>query len=123
MWSPQVLEEDKTDHFPLVWKPTQCIFCLGNERKSHGGRTFEYVRPNKMVDEVERHLERLATGDPIMCPHPTCKAAGLVLPGAMAFKNSKTNIQLQQKRFLIHGLGGLGKTQVYLKFAEDHREE
>ena len=29
----------------------------------------------------------------------------------------------QQKRFVIHGLGGSGKTQLYLKFAEDHREE
>ena len=33
------------------------------------------------------------------------------------------NLQQQQKRFVIHGLGGLGKTQVCLKFAEDHREE
>lgn len=29
----------------------------------------------------------------------------------------------QQKRFVIHGLGGSGKTQLCLKFAEDHREE
>ena len=33
------------------------------------------------------------------------------------------NLQQQQKRFVIYGLGGSGKTQVCLKFAEDHREE
>ena len=79
-------EEDKTDHFPLVCKPRQCIFCLGNERKSYEGRTFEYARVNKMMDEVERHLEGFALGDPIPCPHPTCKVAGLVLPEVMVFK-------------------------------------
>ena len=31
--------------------------------------------------------------------------------------------QGQQKRYVIHGLGGSGKTQVCLKFLEDHREE
>ena len=77
-------EEDKTDHFPLACKPTQC---LGNERKSYEGRTFEYAWPNKMMDEVERHLNGFAPGDPIPCPHPTCKAAGLVLPEVMIFKN------------------------------------
>jgi GTPase SAR1 family protein len=29
----------------------------------------------------------------------------------------------QQKRFVIHGLGGCGKTQLCLKFAEEHREK
>lgn len=29
----------------------------------------------------------------------------------------------QQKRFVIYGLGGSGKTQVCLKFAKDHREQ
>ncbi|KAL8743440.1 MAG: hypothetical protein Q9190_004209 [Brigantiaea leucoxantha] len=37
--------------------------------------------------------------------------------------SSKPNTQQQQKRFVIHGLGGSGKTQICLKFAEDHREE
>lgn len=27
-----------------------------------------------------------------------------------------------QKRFVLHGLGGSGKTQICLKFAQDHRE-
>ncbi|KAI4194798.1 MAG: hypothetical protein LQ350_007568, partial [Teloschistes chrysophthalmus] len=37
--------------------------------------------------------------------------------------SGKINIQRQQKRFVIHGLGGSGKTQVCLKFVEDHREK
>ncbi|KAL8997376.1 MAG: hypothetical protein Q9188_006340 [Gyalolechia gomerana] len=90
--SPEVLKEDATDRFPLVCKPTQCIFCLGNEHKSDQGRTFEYARPNKMMDEVERHLKRFAPSDPIMCPHPTCRAAGLVLPGVTSFKNHTATV-------------------------------
>lgn len=31
--------------------------------------------------------------------------------------------QKEQKRFVLHGLGGAGKTQIALKFAQDHREK
>lgn len=31
--------------------------------------------------------------------------------------------QTRQKRYVIYGLGGSGKTQICLKFAEDHREK
>ena len=80
-------EGDRHDRFPLVCKPTQCIFCLGNERKSYQGRTAEYARPNKMMNEVERHLKRFASDDPVPCPHPQCTASELVLPRVAAFKN------------------------------------
>ncbi len=30
--------------------------------------------------------------------------------------------QIAQKRFILYGLGGSGKTQTVLKFASDHRE-
>ena len=29
----------------------------------------------------------------------------------------------KQKRYVLHGLGGSGKTQLCLKFAEDHRDK
>lgn len=90
--SPEILEEDKTDRFPLVCKPAQCIFCLGDERKSYEGRMFEYTRLNKMMDEVERHLKRTAPDDLVLCPHPTCRAAGLVLPGITNFKNHTATV-------------------------------
>lgn len=78
---------EERDRFPLVCKPTQCIFCLGNECKPHQERIFEYAKPNKMMNEVEKHLTRFKDDDAIPCPHPTCKTAGLVLPGVMTFKN------------------------------------
>lgn len=61
--SPEDSEEDRHDRFPLVCKLTQCIFCLGNERKSYQGRTAEYARPNKMMNEVET-LEKICLGRP-----------------------------------------------------------
>ena len=33
------------------------------------------------------------------------------------------HLQSVQKRFVVYGLGGSGKTQVCLKFAQDHREK
>lgn len=85
-------EDDKNDRIPLVCKPTQCIFCLGNERKSHLGRMFEYARPHQMMNEVERHLKRFAPTDEVPCSHPQYKAAGLVLPSAMGFKNHTATV-------------------------------
>jgi|SRR5271156_3346852 len=34
-----------------------------------------------------------------------------------------SNIPPRQTRFVLYGLGGSGKTQLCLKFAEDHREK
>ena len=94
--SSESSEEDKTDLFSLVCKPTQCIFCLGDERKSYEGRMFRYARPNKMMDEVERHLDRFAPDDLIPCPHPTCNAVGLVLRGVM---NSRIMLRQSTRSF------------------------
>lgn len=85
-------EEDKEDHFPMVCKPRQCIFCLGNERKSYLGRIFEYAKPHQMMSEVNRHLKRFAPEDHVPCPHPQYKAAGLVLPTVILFKNHTTTV-------------------------------
>ncbi|KAL8808950.1 MAG: hypothetical protein Q9223_007971, partial [Gallowayella weberi] len=62
--------------------------------------------------EVPRNPSSVFTGREEVCErlHARCSLSG------------QTNIQRQQKRFVIHGLGGSGKTQVCLKFAEDHRE-
>ncbi len=85
-------EEDINDRFPLVCKPTQCIFCLGNESKSYPGRMFEYAKANKMMNEVEKHLKKYAPKDEVPCPHRQCKAAGLVLPSVMGFKNHTATV-------------------------------
>lgn len=61
-------------------------------RKPYLERVFEYAIPNKMMNEVERHLKRFAPDDPILCPHSKCKASELVLPHAMAFKNHTVKV-------------------------------
>lgn len=86
-------EEDTTDYFPLICRPTQCPFCLGEERKSYEDRTFEYCRPNKMMEHVqEAHLRKYASNDEINCEHPTCKANSLTLPSVMAFKRHTAKV-------------------------------
>ena len=42
---------------------------------------------------------------------------------ARCLPSSEPDTHRQQKRSVIYGLGGSGKTQICLKFAEDHREE
>ena len=80
-------EEDAHDDFPMVCRPTQSLFHLGDERLSYQDRVYEYAKPNKMMNEVEKHLKKYTPKDQVLCPHPQCKAAGLVLPSVMGFKN------------------------------------
>jgi len=39
------------------------------------------------MNEAEKHLKEYAPEDEVPYPHPQCKAAGLVLPSVMGFKN------------------------------------
>jgi len=80
-------EEDADDDFPMVYRPTQSLFRLGDERLSYQDRVYKYVKPNKIMYEVEKHLKKYTPKDQVLCPHPQCKAAGLVLPSVMGFKN------------------------------------
>ena len=63
--------------------------------------------------EVPRNTTSTFTGREEICEQLRVRC----LPSSMP------NIRGQQKRYVIHGLGGLGKTQICLKFVEDHREE
>ena len=85
-------EEDTKDDFPTVCRPTQCLFCLGDERLPYQQRVFEYAKPNKMMNEVAKHLKKYAPTDKVPCPHPHCRAAELVLPSVMAFKNHTATV-------------------------------
>ena len=85
-------EEDTKDRFPIVCKPTQCVFCLGNERKPYQERIYEYAKPNKMMNEVDKHLMKFSPEDQVQCPHPRCKASELVLPTVMAFKSHTAKV-------------------------------
>lgn len=64
------LEEDTKDDFPTACRPTQCLFCLGDERLPYQYRVFEYAKPNKMINEVAKHLKKYAPEDEVPCPHP-----------------------------------------------------
>ncbi len=44
------------------------------------------------MNEVAKHLTPFIHDDSIPCPYPTCKAAELVLPGVMAFKNHTATV-------------------------------
>ena len=43
--------------FPVVCRPTQCPFCLGNESLPYHHRVYEYARPQQMMNEVGKHLK------------------------------------------------------------------
>ena len=68
----------ETEYFPLKCKPTQCKFCMGDDRLPYHYRVFAYKKLNKLRNHVEkRHLSKIAPNDPV---HST------VLPSTMAFK-------------------------------------
>ncbi|KAL8996607.1 MAG: hypothetical protein Q9188_006530 [Gyalolechia gomerana] len=95
-----------------VFKQMQA--CANNiDIPNHTGPTTPSSCFRNKYFEVPRNPISVFTGREEVCEqlHAHCSPSG------------KTNIQRQQKRFVIHGLGGSGKTQVCLKFAEDHREE
>jgi hypothetical protein len=85
--SPMVKEESPVPNtFPLVCEKTQCIFCIGDDRQSYDRRMRKFSKPDKMMDHVERHLEKRTAGM-YECCHPVCKAEGLLLNNVIHFKN------------------------------------
>ena len=84
---PATLIPEVKDLFPAVCRLTQCIFCISNEGYSIVERTFEYSRPNKMMNHVENmHFPKYGQGK-VKCEHPLCKETDLTLPSVIAFKN------------------------------------
>ena len=73
--------------FPLECQPSQCLFCLGNRRKSYRERVFAYKRVNHMLNHIEKHKRYPRDEiDSTPCPHPLCRGSGVSLRGAEAFK-------------------------------------
>ncbi|KFY03279.1 hypothetical protein V490_00235 [Pseudogymnoascus sp. VKM F-3557] len=84
--SPVVKEESPLPNtFPLICEKTQCIFCIGDDRQSYDRRMRTFSKPDKMMDHVERHLEKRTAGK-YECCHPVCKAEGLLLNNIIHFK-------------------------------------
>ena len=74
--------------YSLVCRPTQCIFCIGDESKSYESRAFAFCNVNRMRDHVEReHLRPDASFQSVFCRHPICKSVSFELPHVQAFKN------------------------------------
>ena len=69
-------EEGQKDRFPLVYKPTHYIFCLGNKNKSYLGRIFKYATPYNIINEAGKHLKKYAPNDQVPCPHPSVRGSG-----------------------------------------------
>jgi hypothetical protein len=72
--------------FPLICEKTQCIFCIGDDRQSYDRRMRTFSKPDKMMDHVERHLQKKAAGA-FECCHPVCRAEELLLNNVIHFKN------------------------------------
>lgn len=73
--------------FPLECSPLQCIFCLGDERKSIHERKFEYTRKSKMMDEAQKHLANQDPNTSVQCPHPICKRNSTKMTSLVDFKS------------------------------------
>ena len=84
--------DESFKEFPTICRPTQCPFCLDNESLPYHHRIYEYAKPHQMMNEVEKHLKRFAPANEVPCPHPQCKATGLILPEVMTFKNHTATV-------------------------------
>ena len=68
--------------------------------------------PHNKYFEVPRNVSSIFTGREDICRDLRERCLPSDPPSA----------QKTQKRYVLHGLGGSGKTQICLKFAQDHRE-
>ena len=84
------------------------------------GNCFKYTAPNSSqiaepynkFYEVPQNFSSILTGR----DDTSGKLRSKCLPSQSALT------QKEQKRFVLYGLGGIGKTQICLKFAQDHQE-
>lgn len=85
-------EKDTKDKFSMVCQLTQCLFCLGDKRLLYLHWVYEYAKPNKIMNEIEKHLKKFASEDQVSCSHSQCKAVKLILLTVMAFKNHTATV-------------------------------
>lgn len=79
--TPPILSET----LPLECKPTQCIFCLGDEGLSAEKRLWSFHSHGDLKKHFDRkHLRHHPEDQPIVCPHPRCDA---ILTGKMHLQN------------------------------------
>ena len=78
--------KNRKDHFSLIYKFIQCIFCLENEHRSYVKCVYKYIKLNKIMNEMKKHLINYSFKNQILCLHSQCKAAILILLNVMTFK-------------------------------------
>ncbi len=62
-----------SESLPIECKPTQCIFCLGNEELSMVNRLWSFSTRGDLKRHFHRkHLRHHPDGQLIACPHPRC---------------------------------------------------
>ena len=71
----------------MVCKPRQYVWCLGDSRKSYEARIFQYSWANKVLDEVDKHLQPYASDDEVPYPHPVCKEVEKMFASKIHFKS------------------------------------
>ena len=74
-----------SDSLPTECKPTQCIFCLGQEDLPAATRLRSFHSCGDLKKHFHReHLRHHPEGQPITCPHPKCHVD---LTGRMYLQN------------------------------------
>ena len=77
-----------SDRIRLECKPTQCTFCLGDDRLPQPHRILEYSWVNKLRDHFENlYLLGIRPTDDFRYEHPVYKSMNVVLTGIKGFKN------------------------------------
>lgn len=85
-------EKNANDDFSIVCWLTQSLFCLSDKRLSYQDWVYEYIKSNKMMNEVKKHLKNYTLKNQILCLHSQCKAAELILLSVMSFKNHTVTV-------------------------------
>ncbi|KAA6407667.1 MAG: hypothetical protein FRX48_08505 [Lasallia pustulata] len=81
--------------------------------------------PEVLRDNIHSSIHAISQGTFKARPRPSPKFTGrkMYLDRLDSFFFTKTSPRQANRIFLLHGMGGAGKTQICLKFAEDHQDQ
>ncbi|KAA6408133.1 MAG: hypothetical protein FRX48_07874 [Lasallia pustulata] len=81
--------------------------------------------PEVPRDNIHSSIHDISQGTFKARPRPSPKFTGrkMYLDRLESFFFTKTSPRHANRIFLLHGMGGAGKTQICLKFAEDHQDQ
>ncbi|KAA6412486.1 MAG: hypothetical protein FRX48_03477 [Lasallia pustulata] len=81
--------------------------------------------PEVLRDNIHSSTHDISQGTFKARPRPSPKFTGrkMYLDRLDSFFFTKTSLRQANRNFLLHGMGGAGKTKICLKFAEDHQDQ